>query len=69
MLESRLSEAQIKDLVKAAILEILQERRDLLKDLMAEALADLALVKSINEGKESESVDRETIFGILESDL
>jgi hypothetical protein len=67
MLESSLSEAQIKDLMKAAILEIFQERRDLFQDLIAEALEDIALVKAIDEGKDSEPVSREAIFEILES--
>ncbi|MEY3298388.1 MAG: hypothetical protein RLZZ597_1648 [Cyanobacteriota bacterium] len=68
MLESSLSETQIKELIKSAILEIFQERRDLFQDLVAEALEDLALVKAIDEGKDSEAVSREAIFSILESD-
>ena len=67
MLESSLSETQIKDLMKAAILEIFQERRDLFQDLIAEALEDIALVKAIDEGRDSEPVSREAIFEILES--
>jgi hypothetical protein len=67
MLESSLSETQIKDLMKAAILEIFQEQRDLFQDLIAEALEDIALVKAIDEGKDSEPVSREAIFEILES--
>lgn len=66
MSELSLSEAQLKDLMKTAILEIFQERRDLFQDLIAEALEDIALIKAIDEGKGSESVSRETIFGILE---
>ncbi|MFH7243647.1 MAG: hypothetical protein ACHWZW_12440 [Spirulina sp.] len=68
MLESSLSETQIKELIKSAILEIFQERRDLFQDLVAEALEDLALVKAIDEGKDSDAVSREAIFSILESD-
>ena len=68
MLESSLSETQIKELIKSAILEIFQERRDLFQELVAEALEDLALVKAIDEGKDSEAVSREAIFSILESD-
>ena len=67
MLEYSLNETQIKDLMKAAILEIFQERRDLFQDLIAEALEDIALVKAIDEGRDSESVSREAIFEILES--
>ena len=61
-----LNENQLKDLMKAAILEIFQERRDLFQDLITEALEDIAMVKAIDEGKDSETVSRETIFGILE---
>lgn len=67
MLESSLSETQIKDLMKAAILEIFQERRDLFQDLILEALEDIALVKAIDEGKDSEPVSRQAIFEMLES--
>jgi hypothetical protein len=66
MSELSLNENQLKDLMKAAILEIIQERRDLFQDLITEALEDIAMVKAIDEGKDSETVSRETIFGILE---
>jgi len=51
--------------MKDAILEIFQERRDLFQELITEALEDIALTKAIDEGKDSPSVDRETIFAIL----
>ena len=60
------SETQLKDLIKAAILEIFQERRDLFHEIISEALEDMALVKAIDEGKDSESVSRETIFAIYD---
>jgi hypothetical protein len=66
MAQLSLSEEQLKDVMKAAILEIFQERRDLLQDLIVEALEDIALIKAIDEGKDSEPVSRETIFAILE---
>lgn len=61
-----LSEAKLKDLLKTAILEVFQERRDLFQELIAETLEDMALIKAIDEGKDSEPVSRETIFSILE---
>ena len=66
MSELSLNENQLKDLMKAAILEIFQERRDLFQDLITEALEDIAMINAIDEGKDSEAVSRETIFGILE---
>ena len=54
MPELSLSEAQLKELIKAAILEILQERRDLFQDLIAEALENIAMIKALDESKDSE---------------
>lgn len=48
--------------------ECCQERRDLFQDIVSEALEDIALIKAIDEGKDSEPVSRETIFAILESE-
>ena len=66
MTNPSLSETQLKDLIKTAILEVFHERRDLFQDIISEALEDIALVKAIDEGKDSEPVSRETIFAILE---
>ncbi|PSN16184.1 hypothetical protein C7293_03970 [filamentous cyanobacterium CCT1] len=66
MSELSLSETQLKNLMKTAILEIFQERRDIFQDLIVEALEDIALIKAIDEGKDSESVSRDTIFSLLE---
>lgn len=66
MSDLSLSETQLKDLIKTAILEIFQERHDLFQDLVTEALEDIALIKAIDEGKDSQLVSRDTIFAILE---
>ena len=65
MSELSLSETQLKDLMKTAILEIFQERRDLFQDLIAEALEDISMIKAIDEGKDSKPISRDTIFAIL----
>jgi len=44
MSELSLNENQLKDLMKAAILEIFQERRDLFQDLITEAVEDIAMI-------------------------
>jgi hypothetical protein len=66
MPELSLNETQLKDLMKAAVLEIFEERRDLFQELIAEALEDIAMIKAIDEGKDSEPVSRDAIFAILE---
>ncbi|CAN5241139.1 hypothetical protein BH20GEM2_BH20GEM2_03460 [soil metagenome] len=60
-------ETQLKDALKAALVEVLEERGDLLRDVLAEVLEDLALVQAIQEGEPSEEVSRNEIFDILGS--
>jgi hypothetical protein len=65
MSEMSLDEGRIKELLKEAVLEVLEERRDLIYDALAEAMEDFALAKAIQEGESSESVTREQIFQTL----
>ena len=61
------SEEQIKEIVKSAIVEVLQERRDYIRSLLIEAIEDLALSSAIKEGEVSPLVSREQIFELLET--
>ncbi len=65
MPEISLGEGRIKELLKEAVLEVLEERRDLIYDALAEAMEDFALAKAIQEGESSESVTREQVFQTL----
>ena len=65
MSEDTLNSSQLKELIKAAIVEILQEQREIFADLISEAMEDIALAKAIEEGENTEPVSRETIFKIL----
>ena len=60
-----LSEKQIKDLVKQAVIELLEERSDLFYNLLAEVIEDAALVNAIREGEASYSVSREEVLNAL----
>ena len=60
------SETHLKTLVKAALIEIFQERRDLFQELIAGALEDLTLIKAIDETKAAETISQYSIFSILE---
>lgn len=66
MASTILEEKEIKALFKQAMVELLEERRDLFSDVLLEALEEIALVNAIQEGEESESVSRKEIFEILE---
>ena len=66
MAYTTLDETQIKELFKQAFVELLQERKDLLYELVAEIIEDFALVEAIREGEGTEPVRRGEVFRVLE---
>ena len=58
-------DAKMTKLLKAAVVEVLEERRDLVSDAVAEAVEDLAMVPAIREGSLSENVSRDEVFKIF----
>jgi hypothetical protein len=59
-------EERLKELFKSALVEVLEERGDLVRELFAEALEDVALARAIDEGMQSATVSREEVFEVLE---
>ena len=55
----------VKELIKTAIVEILQEQKEVFTDIIVEAMEDIALAEAIEEGETTEPVSREAIFKIL----
>ena len=53
--------------LKSAIVEILEERKDLLRDLLEEAFEDIALARAIEEGEQSELIGRDEVLKTLEA--
>ena len=58
-------EAKLKKLLKAVVVEVLEERRDLIRDALAEAVEDLGMIQAIKEGSRSARSSRDAIFRIL----
>jgi ribosomal protein L12E/L44/L45/RPP1/RPP2 len=69
MADSTVDESRLKDVLKAAIVEVLEERRDLVLDLIEEALEDIALVRAMEEAEGSPPVGRDEVFKILDEPL
>jgi len=53
-------------IIKKAIVEVLREERDLVRELLTEALEDAAMAKAIEEGNSSGGASREEVFEILD---
>ncbi|HSS19787.1 MAG TPA: hypothetical protein VLL54_06910 [Pyrinomonadaceae bacterium] len=66
MSTTMIDEAKLKEALKSAIVEILEERKDLVREVLEEALEDIVLARAIEEGDQSELVTREEVFGALE---
>lgn len=57
---------RLKEALKAAIVEVLEERRDLVVDLIEEAPEDIALVRAMEEVEEGPLVSRDEVLKILD---
>ena len=66
MASTTLGETQLKELFKEAFVELLQERNDLLYDLVEEVVEDFALLRAIKEGETTETAGRDEVFRVLE---
>jgi hypothetical protein len=57
---------KLKGLIKTALTEVLEERKDLLRNLIEETLEDVGLVRAIEEGRRSQEVERREVLSLLE---
>jgi hypothetical protein len=62
MATATIEEGKLKDLIKNALIEVLESRRDLVQDAVEEAMEDFAFSRAIDEGLKSKKVKREKIF-------
>jgi hypothetical protein len=60
-----LEDRHTKDLIKQALLELFQERRDLFHDLFEELLEDVGLANAMREGEDSEIVSEKEVMKAL----
>jgi len=61
------NDERLKEVFKSAIVEVLQERRELVREILDEIIEDIAFSKAIAEGEETPRVSRESVFEALES--
>ena len=65
IMQSSMNKEQLKDVIKTALVEVLEERQDLHK-VIETALEDIALTGAIKEGEKTKQVQRGEVFKILE---
>ena len=62
-----MEESTLRRTVKAAVEEVFEERKDMMSDLLEEALLDIGLARAIREGASSRAVSRQTVFKIMKA--
>ena len=58
-------ESRLKKLLKSAVVEVLEERPDLVSEAVADAVEDIAMARAIREGAETQTVERPEVFKVL----
>jgi hypothetical protein len=66
MATTTIEEGKLKDLIKTALIEVLETRRDLMQEIVEEAMEDFALSRAIESGMEGEKASRDEVFAVLE---
>lgn len=57
--------SKIKEVFKQAIIEAMEEKKDLVHDLIVEAMEDLGMIRAIQQGEDTETIGRNEVFHIL----
>jgi len=68
MVTITVEEQGVKELLKQAILELLEERQDLSR-VSAEAIEDLGLINAIKEGEATPDVSKSEVLSILAGEV
>lgn len=61
------NEERLKSVFKTAIIEVLQERQELVREILEEIFEDVAFSKAIAEGEVTPVVTRDQVFEVLET--
>jgi hypothetical protein len=65
-MEPALNQKELKNIIKAALIEVFEERQDLLQNAIEEALEDVALIRAIKEGENTAFASRGKVITFLE---
>ncbi len=64
-MEALVDDVKLKNLMKQAIMEAIEEKKGVVHDLLVEVMEDVAMIRAIQEGEDSGHAGRDEIFGIL----
>ncbi len=65
-METITDSGKLKEIFKQAIIEAMEEKKDVVHDLLVDAMEDLAMIHAIQKGEGTDQVSRNEVFTILE---
>jgi len=65
-METYIDEKRLKKILKDALIEVLEERREIFSEIIIEAMEDIGLIHAIREGESTKPVSKEEILKIME---
>jgi hypothetical protein len=65
-MELSISDDKTKELLTEVMIELLRTKRDLIRDILMEALEEVGLANAIAEGCKNEFVSEEEVFSLLD---
>jgi hypothetical protein len=65
-MQTLIDDGKLKQLLKDASIEAIEEKRNVFYELIMDAIKDIAIVRAIREGENSKTVSNQEIFNILE---
>jgi len=68
MVQLSIEEKKLKNLLKETLIEVIEQKKDLFHDIVAEAIEDIAITNAIKEGESTEFTSREEVFKIIEGE-
>jgi len=68
MVQLSIEEKKLKNLLKETLIEVIEQKKDLFHDIVAEAIEDIAITNAIKEGESTECTSREEVFKIIEGE-
>ena len=65
-MQTLIDDSKLKQLLKEAFIEAIEEKRNIFHDLIVDAVEDIAIVRAIQEGENTETVSKKEVFNLLE---
>jgi len=66
-MQTLIDDDKLKQLLKEALIEAIEEKRNLFSGMIADAVEDIAMVRAIQEGENTETISKKEIFNILDA--